>query len=69
MLPEAQGRGIGAALLDSVLDGAGPDRAWLVVTANEAEARRFYRKRAWIELAEDRLGSDEPRVVMGRELR
>jgi GNAT superfamily N-acetyltransferase len=67
--PAHQRRGIGSSLLESTLAGLSHRRAWLVTRADDEPLRVFYRRRGWVDVAEDELGSDTLRVVMGRALR
>lgn len=59
-----RGRGIGAALLDTLLTTAGADRAWLVVLTAAQGARRFYAAHGWHEIGQ--VGRDERVLVLQR---
>jgi ribosomal protein S18 acetylase RimI-like enzyme len=50
VLPEAQGRGLGGRLHDTLLDGQRNRTAVLSTIQEETPALQLYRKRGWIEL-------------------
>ncbi len=65
VVPDAQGRGFGTALLESLLLGLPHDRALLTTYVDDRPAPRLYRRLGWSRLAEGVFdGSD----LWGREL-
>ena len=65
VVPDAQGRGFGTALLESLLLGLPHDRALLTTYDDDRPAPRLYRRLGWSRLAEGVFdGSD----LWGREL-
>ena len=67
--PDRRGRGIGRALLERLLAGAGTDRAWLVTHDLDTPARALYRSLGFQELGRGPLGwHDAERVVLGADL-
>jgi ribosomal protein S18 acetylase RimI-like enzyme len=67
--PERRGRGLGRALLERLLAGAGTERAWLVTHDLDTPARALYRSLGFRELGRGPLGwHDAERVVLGAEL-
>jgi GNAT superfamily N-acetyltransferase len=66
--PSHQHRGMGSRLLDRILSKLPHRRAWLVTRAADERLRAFYRHRGWLDLAEDALGSETLRAVMGRDV-
>jgi GNAT superfamily N-acetyltransferase len=51
LLPQAQGRGLGGALLQWLATQAAPSRnLWVVVSAFNAGARRFYARHGFVEV-------------------
>ncbi|MDP9101002.1 MAG: GNAT family N-acetyltransferase [Actinomycetota bacterium] len=68
--PRWQGRGLGKALLDSLL--AGPPAATAVLTTPDVEsrARGFYRLHGWQDLVRDLIFPGDPRsfAVLGKDL-
>jgi len=69
--PEMQGRGIGAALHDTLLADAPGTRALLTTTAGDTPAMRLYLKRGWRVLVPDfhYPHVDEAAVIMGLDFR
>jgi ribosomal protein S18 acetylase RimI-like enzyme len=68
--PAYQGRGIGSALHDVVLDGLPHGRALLSALADNEPVLRFYRKRGW-EVLLPQLGFEQGRplfAILGKEL-
>jgi hypothetical protein len=59
---------MGSRLLDRILSKLPHRRAWLVTRAADERLRAFYRHRGWLDLAEDALGSETLRAVMGRDV-
>ncbi len=70
VLPAEQGRGIGSALHDGLLEGIRHRRAVLSTLAGDTPARRLYDRRGWILLAAGIRfpGVDKPYVLMGKDL-
>lgn len=67
--PLWQRRGIGTALLDALLAGQPYDRVVLSTQAGSRQARGFYAKNGWTELAPVDFGSGyPPYLVLGRYL-
>jgi ribosomal protein S18 acetylase RimI-like enzyme len=70
VLPAEQGRGIGSALHDGLLEGVAHRRAVLSTLAGDTPARRLYDRRGWVLLAANVRfpGADRPHVLMGKDL-
>ena len=67
--PERRGRGLGRALLERLLGGAGTGRAWLVTHDLDTPAQALYRSLGFRELGRGALGwHDAERVVLGVDL-
>jgi ribosomal protein S18 acetylase RimI-like enzyme len=67
--PDRRGRGIGRALLEHLLAGAGTERAWLVTHDLDTPARALYRSLGFRQLGRGPLGwHDADRVVLGAGL-
>jgi len=67
--PDRRGMGLGRALLERLLAGAGTERAWLVTHDLDTPARALYRSLGFTELGRGPLGwHDAERVVLGTEL-
>jgi ribosomal protein S18 acetylase RimI-like enzyme len=67
--PDRRSRGIGRALLERLLAGAGSERAWLVTHDLVTLARALYRSLGFQLLGRGPLGwHDAERVVLGAEL-
>jgi ribosomal protein S18 acetylase RimI-like enzyme len=67
--PERRGRGLGRALLERLLGGAGTGRAWLVTHDLDTPAQALYRSLGFRELGRGALGwHDAERVALGAEL-
>ena len=67
--PDRRGRGIGRALLERLLAGAGTDRAWLITHDLDTPAQALYRSLGFQELGRGPLGwHDAERVVLGADL-
>ena len=67
--PDRRGRGLGRALLERLLAGAGTERAWLITHDLDTPARALYRSLGFQELGRGPLGwHDAERVVLGAEL-
>jgi ribosomal protein S18 acetylase RimI-like enzyme len=65
--PAWQRHGVGSALLAHLLTRQPHDRALLSTRAGSAQARRFYAKNGWTELAPVDFGSGyAPYLVLGR---
>jgi ribosomal protein S18 acetylase RimI-like enzyme len=68
--PESQGHGLGATLVEALVDGL--TEATLVLSALEGEtrARRFYRRLGFQDLVRNCLFGGDPRpfVILGRDL-
>jgi ribosomal protein S18 acetylase RimI-like enzyme len=64
VLPAAQRRGVGRALLDQIVHGLSHDR-WLLMTTSHADdpARRMYAAAGWSVIGP---GLQQDQVVMGR---
>lgn len=65
-----QGRGIGWALLDALLDGTGAATAVLTTPDRETRARAFYRAGGWVDLITGLRFPGDPRsfAVLGKQL-
>lgn len=70
VLPEQRRRGVGALLLDALLESTGCRRALLSTEASNAGARWMYENHGWTYLHHNLYfaGVDVPFVVMGKEL-
>lgn len=70
VLPEYQGRGVGRALLDDLLDGPGTATAVLTTPDHETRARGFYRAGGWVDLLTGLRFPGDPRLfaVLGKDL-
>lgn len=69
MRPAAQRRGLGSMLLAQLLSRQPHDRAVLTTQAGSRQARRFYAKNGWTELAPVDFGAGfAPYVVLGKRL-
>ena len=67
--PAAQRRGLGSMLLAQLLDRQPYDRAVLTAQGGSRQARSFYAKNGWRELAPVDFGSGyAPYVVLGKRL-
>ncbi|HEV2893973.1 MAG TPA: GNAT family N-acetyltransferase [Actinomycetota bacterium] len=67
--PERRGRGLGRALLERLLAGAGTDRAWLITHDLDTPAQALYRSLGFQQLGRGPLGwHDAERVVLGADL-
>lgn len=67
--PSRQRSGIGSTLLAHLLSRQPHDRALLSTRAGSAQARRFYAKNGWTELAAVDFGSGfAPYLVLGKKL-
>jgi len=67
--PSFQRRGLGSRLLAQLLDSQAHDRAVLTTQAGSRQARRFYAKNGWTELAPVDFGAGfAPYVVLGKRL-
>ena len=67
--PDRQRRGIGTRLLDDLLARQPHDRALLTARENSQQARSFYAKHGWRELATIAWGDGYGRsIVLGRRL-
>jgi ribosomal protein S18 acetylase RimI-like enzyme len=67
--PDRRGRGIGRALLERLLAGAGTDRAWLITHDLDTPAQALYRSLGFQHLGRGPLGwHDADRVVLGANL-
>jgi hypothetical protein len=58
---------MGSRLLDNPVETSAP-AGWLVTRAADERLRAFYRHRGWLDLAEDALGSETLRAVVGRDV-
>ena len=68
--PARQRRGLGSLLLAQLLSRQPFDRAVLTTRAGSRQARRFYAKNGWTELAPVDFGSGyPPYVVLGKRLK
>jgi ribosomal protein S18 acetylase RimI-like enzyme len=68
--PRWRGRGLGRALLERLLAGAGTERAWLITHDLDTPARALFRSLGFSYLGHGHLGwHDAERVVLGVELR
>lgn len=68
--PAFQRRGLGSLLLAQLLDHQSHDRAVLTTQAGSRQARRFYAKNGWTELAPVDFGAGfAPYVVLAKRLR
>jgi 1-acyl-sn-glycerol-3-phosphate acyltransferase len=66
--PAHQGRGVGSALMEAVLDAAQADRAWLATTDVASPAMRLYRASGWRRLGPGPDAPDgRPAAVLGLE--
>ena len=63
--PAVQGRGVGGALHDALLDGLPHDRALLSTYTDDRPAPRLYRRKGWTRLM---AGLDEGSDLYGRRL-
>jgi GNAT superfamily N-acetyltransferase len=69
VLPAAQRRGVGSALLAQLLTRQPHDRALLTTQTGSRKARAFYAKNGWAELAGVDFGLGyPPYVVLGKRL-
>lgn len=70
VVPAFQGRRVGAALHDAVLEGLSFRTACLTTYSAQESAVRLYLKRGWEVLVDDILfpGDPYPYLLMGREL-
>jgi ribosomal protein S18 acetylase RimI-like enzyme len=67
--PSWQRRGLGTALLDTLLDAQPYAQALLSTRAGSEQARRFYAKNDWLELAPLDFGPGYPAyLVLGKRL-
>jgi ribosomal protein S18 acetylase RimI-like enzyme len=67
--PSFQGRGIGSVLLAQLLTRQPHDRAVLTTQIGSRQARGFYAKNGWVELAPVDFGAGyAPYVVLGKKL-
>jgi ribosomal protein S18 acetylase RimI-like enzyme len=67
--PSFQGRGVGSALLAQLLSRQPHDRALLTTQLGSRQARGFYAKNGWLELAPVDFGPGyAPYLVLGKRL-
>jgi ribosomal protein S18 acetylase RimI-like enzyme len=68
--PALQGRGLGRALLDRLLEGPPSPTAVLTTPDKETRARAFYREAGWIDLLRGLMFPGDPRAfaVLGKRL-
>jgi ribosomal protein S18 acetylase RimI-like enzyme len=66
VLPEARGRGVGAALMIALLEDRPEPCALLATWQHDSPSRRLYERLGWIELLHDLAGD---RSLYGRLLR
>lgn len=69
VLPEAQGGGVGRALLDWAA-GQGGDNLWACVSAFNTPARAFYARAGFVEVAPlpDLVAAGEDEILLRRQL-
>ncbi|MFJ6571242.1 GNAT family N-acetyltransferase [Streptomyces sp. NPDC091292] len=61
----ARGRGLGAALLDTVASGAPDGRCWLVTSVRAEATVRFYRRLGWHQVTDPAPGGTELALFLG----